>query len=84
MLTGGPACQSCGRPMGSDSDRGGGRPDNPYCRGCTDKSGNLLSYETVKKGLVEREFIGRNGMERPAAEEAAGRAMSVQPAWRGR
>jgi len=83
-LMGGPACESCGRPMMSSSDRGGGRVDNPYCRHCTDRSGKLLPYDTVLRTLVEEEFIARNGMSRDRAEVAARNALAHSPAWRGR
>jgi hypothetical protein len=78
------ACESCGRPMMSRSDRGGGREDNPYCRHCTDASGALLPYEEVHRGLVEKEFMARNGMARDRAEVAARNALAHSPAWRGR
>ncbi len=83
-LTGGPACESCGRPMMSDRDHGGGRADNPYCRFCTDTKGQLRGYDDVWKTLVEREFMGTNGMARAEAEVAARNAMAQMPAWRGR
>lgn len=84
MLMGGPACQSCGRPMTEDRDHGGGRVSNPYCRACTNREGTLLSYEAVLQQLVKEEYVGRNGMDPQAAEVAARNALSRQPAWRGR
>lgn len=83
-LMGGPACESCGRPMMSSSDRGGGRADNPYCRHCTDGRGALLPYDQVLRALVEGEFMARNGMARDSAEVAARNALSHSPAWKGR
>ncbi len=35
-LTGGPACQSCGSPMMSAREHGGGKESNPYCSLCSD------------------------------------------------
>lgn len=83
-IMGGPACESCGRPMTSDRDHGGGRADNPYCRHCTDGSGALKPYEAVHQGLVKDEFMGRNGMSKEQAEVAARNALAHSPAWRGR
>lgn len=83
-VMGGPACDSCGRPMMSEGDHGGGRADNPYCRHCTDRGGALRSYDEVLGYLVEHEFMGRNGMPRAQAEAAARNALSRMPAWRGR
>lgn len=82
-LMGGPACESCGRPMMSDRDRGGGRADNPYCRQCTDARGDLKPYEEVHRALTEEEFMGRNGMTRDRAEVAARNALAHSPAWKG-
>jgi len=76
MLMGGPACESCGRPMATGAS-------GKYCDGCTDSRGQLLSYEQVHRGLVEREFMGRNGMQREQAEVAARNALSRMPAWQG-
>lgn len=82
-LMGGPGCESCGRPMMSSSDRGGGRADNPYCRHCTDARGALKSYSEVLETLVVRDFMGTNGMARAQAEVAARNAMMYMPAWKG-
>ncbi len=82
-LTGGPACESCGRPMMTDRDHGGGRADNPYCRHCTDARGSLRPYDDVLETLVREEFMARNGMARPQAEAAARNALRHSPAWRG-
>jgi hypothetical protein len=83
-LMGGPACESCGRPMMNDRDRGAKQHNNPYCRHCTDGNGTLRSFEAVLKTLAEEEFMARNGMDRQAAEVAARNALAHSPAWRGR
>jgi Putative zinc ribbon domain len=83
-VTGGPACQSCGSPMMSDKDHGGGRANNPYCRVCTDGGGNLLGYEDVVRAMAEQRFMKVNGMPRRGAEDAARRALAQMPAWKGR
>ncbi len=76
MLMGGPACESCGRPMM-------GEAKGKYCEMCSDSRGALLSYDEVHRRLVEREFMGRNGMQRDQAEVAARNALSRNPAWQG-
>jgi hypothetical protein len=76
MLMGGPACESCGRPMMSETR-------SKYCESCTNAKGDLLSYDEVHRRLVEREFMGRNGMQREQAEVAARNALSRMPAWKG-
>ena len=76
MLMGGPACESCGRPMKSGTS-------SRYCEACTNAKGELLPYEEVHRGLVEKEFMGRNGMQREQAEVAARNALSRMPAWKG-
>ena len=76
MLMGGPACESCGRPMTVGAS-------GKYCDVCTDAGGALLAYDEVHRRLVEREFMGRNGMSREQAEVAARNALSRMPAWRG-
>lgn len=83
-VMGGPACQSCGSPMMSAKDHGGGRADNPYCRLCTDARGELLPYEKVHENLMNERFIKVNKMPRAGASEAAHKALSHMPAWRGR
>lgn len=84
MLMGGPACQSCGRPMPNDRDHAGGRADGPYCVHCADTAGTLKSFDTVLQYLVENEYIARNGMDRTSALVAARNALIRQPAWKGR
>jgi hypothetical protein len=70
--------------MMGDRDHGGGLADNPYCVQCCDGAGRLRSYEDVLRRLVERDFMGTNGMQRAQAEVAARNALAQLPAWRGR
>ena len=44
-------CESCGMPMRTPEDFGGGRTDNPYCIHCTDSNGTLKPYEEVLKNM---------------------------------
>jgi hypothetical protein len=84
LMTGGPACQSCGAPMMSTKDRGGGRADNPYCRHCTDHAGELLPFAQVLENMAVERFMKVNGMPRKGAEDAARRALEAMPLWRAR
>jgi hypothetical protein len=70
--------------MMSAREHGGGKESNPYCNLCSDSKGVLLPYETVVKHLAEERFMKLNGMPRTGAEDAARRAMSHMPAWKGR
>ncbi|MEI8254771.1 MAG: zinc ribbon domain-containing protein [Deltaproteobacteria bacterium] len=83
-LTGGPACSSCGSPMMSARDHGGGKESNPYCRVCTDARGVLLPYEKVVTAFAEQRFMKVNGMPRAGAEESARKALEHMPAWKGK
>jgi hypothetical protein len=83
-LTGGMSCDSCGRPMTSDREHGGGLASNPYCHRCTHSNGSLKSYEDVLETLVREEFMGRNKMARSQAEVAARNALRYSPAWKNR
>ena len=76
MLMGGPACESCGRPMTQGTS-------SRYCGSCSDRAGALLPYEEVHRRLVEQEFMARNGMDRAQAEVAARNALARNPAWKG-
>jgi hypothetical protein len=74
-------CESCGMPMKSAEDFGGGRPDNLYCVYCTDEAGNLKPYEEVlenMKGFAIK-TMGISGHE---ALQMAKEGMSKLPAWK--
>jgi hypothetical protein len=76
-------CQSCGMPMRTTQEFGGGNPENLYCTYCTDDSGNLKSYEEVFGGMVA--FTMQNGgVTQSEAEKMAKEGMAKQPAWRDR
>ena len=44
-------CESCGMPLRTKEDFGGGRLDNSYCIHCTDENGTLKSYDDVLEGM---------------------------------
>jgi hypothetical protein len=84
MTPGGPSCQSCGAPMMSAKDHGGGREDCPYCKFCSDRSGKLLPFEQVHENMTVERFMKVNGMPRKGAEDSARRALEAMPLWKGR
>jgi hypothetical protein len=76
-------CQSCGMPMNSPADFGGGDEENNYCVHCTHPDGKLKSYDEIYEGMVSMYLKTRN-MERADAEKAARNYMGMMPAWAGR
>ena len=76
-------CQSCGMPMTSPAEHGGGYKENLYCVNCCDASGSLKSFEEVLEGMTSFMMESRN-MERKEAETAARQYLAMMPAWSGR
>jgi hypothetical protein len=74
-------CESCGMPMRSAEDHGGGRADNPYCMHCTDEAGNLKSYAEALAGMTAfaRQMMGVSEEE---ALKFAKEGMAKLPAWK--
>ena len=75
-------CLSCGMPMNSPGDFGGGNPENKYCAHCSNPDGSLKSYDEVLEGMVNFMMISRN-MDRETARSAAKEYTSKMPAWSG-
>lgn len=73
-------CESCGMPMESKSDFGGGKENNRYCRQCTYPDGNLKPRHEVREGLV-RYYMKMKKMERAEAERYVEEYMRGMPAW---
>ncbi|MDP3279038.1 MAG: zinc ribbon domain-containing protein [Deltaproteobacteria bacterium] len=84
FVQGGPACQSCGAPMMTAKEHGGGRADNAYCACCTDKHGALLSLDAVIENMATERFMKVNKMPRAGALEHARRAVEAMPHWQKR
>ena len=76
-------CQSCGMPMNSPADFGGGDEENNYCVHCTHPDGELKSYDEIYEGMIFM-YIKTRYMERADAEQAARDYMGMMPAWAGR
>ncbi|MBL8604712.1 MAG: hypothetical protein JNK72_22490 [Myxococcales bacterium] len=68
--------------MASQADRAGGLADARYCAQCGDRRGQLRPFEAVLEALIVNDYMGRNGLDRGAAEIAARNALARQPAWR--
>ncbi len=74
------SCESCGMPLRSKEDFGGGRMDNSYCAHCTDTEGDLKPYEEVLENM--KNFAVRNmGISETEALKMAEEGMSKLPAW---
>ena len=76
-------CQSCGMPMNSAADYGGGDEENTCCVHCCCEDGSLKSYEEVHQGMVSL-FMKTRGLDKERAEQAARDYMATMPAWIGR
>lgn len=74
-------CQSCGMPMAQDSDHGGGRLENPYCKYCTDESGNLKTKEEVREGMINFQMQQSPGKTREEVAAEVDQHMSTMPTW---
>jgi len=75
-------CQSCGMPMTSPVEHGGGDKENLYCFRCCQADGSLKSFEEVLEGMTGFMMESRN-MDREAAESAAREYLVMMPAWSG-
>ena len=76
-------CESCGMPMMSAEQFGGGNMENRYCAICCHADGRLRSYEDVLEGMVDL-MMNNRGLDRAAAETAASEYLSTMPAWSSR
>jgi hypothetical protein len=76
------ACQSCGMPMSGPEDHAPGHPDSRHCRYCSTESGELQPFEERFERMVQWS-VRKDGLERPAAEEATRQYMRTMPLWQG-
>jgi uncharacterized glyoxalase superfamily protein PhnB len=76
------SCMSCGMPMTSLEDFGGGNPENLYCVHCSNLNGSLKSYKEVFEGMVNF-MVSSQKMDRKTAESAVKERMSSMAAWSG-
>ena len=75
------SCESCGMPMKTADEHGGGDVNNPYCVHCTDPEGRLKTREEVRAGMI-RFFMSSEGKSREQAEEFVDEHMKKMPAWK--
>ena len=75
-------CQSCGMPMTSPEEHGGGNKENIYCVRCCHEDGTLKTFDEVLEGMTGFMMESR-GMDRAAAESAARDYLAMMPAWNG-
>lgn len=73
-------CESCGMPMDTEEDHGGGDEGNKYCQYCCDEEGNLKSREAVRNGWINS--LEQEGMDREEAEKKVDQEMKKMPAWK--
>jgi hypothetical protein len=74
-------CESCGMPMTSKSDFGGGNPDNRYCRHCTLSNGTLKPRHEVRENMILFYMKNRKA-DRAAAAAYVDERMAGMPAWK--
>jgi hypothetical protein len=74
-------CESCGMPMKSAEDYGGGQQDNVYCVYCTDEAGHLKPYEEVLENM-KGFAVKTMGISDHEALQMAKEGMAKLPAWK--
>lgn len=75
------SCNSCGMPLRTRDDCGGGLEENQYCKNCCDASGTLKSYDEVLQGM--KGFVAKNmGMSETEALQVAKENLAKMPAWK--
>ena len=75
-------CQSCGMPMTSPAEHGGGDKENLYCVRCCKGDGTLKTFEEVLEVMTGFMMESRK-MDRATAESAASEYLAMMPAWDG-
>jgi len=76
-----PNCESCGMPMSTPEEFGGGDTSSRYCVHCCHPDGTLQSYEQRLVGMAGF-MVGTQGLSEDAARGAARAYMAQMPAWR--
>jgi len=75
------ACESCGMPMKTAEEHGGGDINKSYCKYCTGAEGKLKSREEVREGMIQF-YVKSQGKPREEAEKSVGANMRKMPAWK--
>lgn len=74
------SCNSCGMPMENQEDFALGNTQSIYCKYCTDKVGQLLSYDVILKNNAEY-YQESQGLTSSAATRMAQDLLKTMPAW---
>ncbi len=74
-------CDSCGMPMTTKEEFGGGKMDNLYCIHCTTPEGDLKPFEEVLEGLTTFVMDVMEVNDVDAAREIARENLKTMPAW---
>lgn len=76
-------CISCGMPMRSAEEHGGGDPNAPHCHHCAAPDGSLKPYEEVRAGMAQF-IVHSQGVDAEVAKTMAADMMAQLPAWKDR
>ncbi len=76
-------CISCGMPMRTDEEHGGGDANATHCHHCSAPDGTMKSYDDVLAGM-SRFMIDSQGVDADAARKMAAGMMAKLPAWKDR
>ena len=74
-------CESCGMPLQNIENFGLKSPKNKYCKNCTDKEGNLKSYNE-KINDFKRLLMKTGNYDENKAIEIAKDSIKQFPAWK--
>lgn len=74
-------CESCGMPLASAAEHGGGDESIPYCVHCTTASGELQAFEERFERMTQW-AMRVEGLDRGGAEARTRSQMRRMPAWR--
>jgi hypothetical protein len=80
-VTASTTCESCGLPLLQADDHALGDAASPYCRYCTDESGQLQLFEERFERTTQW-AVRRDGLPRAEAEARARAYMRGMPAWK--
>ena len=67
--------------MTKPEDFGGKNPENESCVYCSNPDGSLKTRNVVREGMIQF-WMGREKLDRPAAEKAVDEHMAKMPAWK--
>ena len=74
-------CDSCGMPMVSKFDFGGGNEANLYCKHCTLSNGTLKPKHEVREGMILT-YMKNKKADRAIASSYVDERMASMPAWK--